>query len=91
LLAAVGHDLLDQRRRRPGVVHIGAFRDGSTQAQRSEPPDDAMAVREGGALPGGRPADSALASDSLSAGPQAGGELSSPASGLADTVCRVAA
>src|SRR5215469_17606210 len=38
LLAAVGHDLLLQRRRRPGVVRIGAFRDGSAQAGRPELP-----------------------------------------------------
>jgi len=31
LLAAVGRDLLDQRHHRPGVVRIGALRDGDAQ------------------------------------------------------------
>jgi transcriptional regulator with XRE-family HTH domain len=91
LLAAVGHDLLDQRRRRPDVVRIGAFRDGNMQAPRSELPHGALAAPPDGALPDGQPADGALASDSLSAGPLTGGELSSPDSGHADAVCRLAA
>jgi transcriptional regulator with XRE-family HTH domain len=94
LLAAVGHDLLDQRRRRPGVVRIGAFRDGSdgsTRPPRSELPHGVLAAPQDDALPDGRPADGALASDSLSAGPRAGGEVSSPASGHADALCRLAA
>lgn len=78
LLAAVGHDLLDQRGRRPGVVRIGAFRDSGV------PP-------AGPELPPGHPADSTVASDSLATGGRAAGELSSPASGPADPVCRLAA
>jgi transcriptional regulator with XRE-family HTH domain len=91
LLAAVGHDLLDQRRRRPGVVRLGALRDGGAQAPRSEPPLGALAAPGDSALRDGPPADGVLASDSLPVGPLAGSERSSPASGHADAVCRLAA
>ena len=93
LLAAAGHDLLDQRGRRPGVPRIGAFREAGAQpAQRGLPPgpsgDSADRSLAGFQQPGG--ADSG---DVLSTGEPAGGELSSPArgAGAADPVCRLAA
>ncbi|HYK68868.1 MAG TPA: helix-turn-helix transcriptional regulator [Streptosporangiaceae bacterium] len=73
LLAAVGHDLLDQRRRRPGVVRIGAFRDGAAPPASPQPPPDRRGMvgsmrpfygQQGSndALPLDRPADSAAES-----------------------------
>ena len=91
LLAAVGHDLLDQRGRRPGVVRIGAFRDSGSQPARPELPPDLPAGSALGSRADGRRAGSAVASDSLATGPLAGGDLSSPVSGPADPVCRLAA
>lgn len=92
LLAAVGHDLLDQRRRRrPGVVRIGAFGDGSARPARPELPPGALAVPEDAPLADGRAAGSALASDSPPAGRLAGGELSSPGSAPPEALCRLAA
>ena len=82
LLAAVGHDLLDQRGRRSGVVRIGPFRDGGAHAARPELPPDPSARR---------PADGGLASDSLTGSKLADGKPASPASGPADAVCRLAA
>ncbi len=90
LLAAVGHDLLDQRGRRTGVVRIGAFRGSGPQPARPELPPDPSAGSAAGSRADGRPADSVVASDSLATGPLAG-ELRSPASGPADPVCRLAA
>jgi transcriptional regulator with XRE-family HTH domain len=82
LLAAVGHDLLDQRGRRSGVVRIGAFLDSGAHAGRPElSPDPSRSP----------PADSGLASDSLTGSTLADGELGTPASGPADAVCRLAA
>lgn len=106
LLAAVGHELLDQRARRPGVVRIGAFRDGGARpARRLLPPDglapqadDPLAdglLADGpladGPLADGRSAEGAAPSDSLAPRQRAGGEVSSPARGGADAVCRLAA
>jgi transcriptional regulator with XRE-family HTH domain len=92
LLAAVGHDLLDQRRRRrPGVVRIGAFGDGSTRPAHPELPPGALAVPEEGPAADGRAADGAFASDSPAAGRLAVGELSSPTAAPPEAVCRLAA
>jgi len=82
LLAAVGHDLLNQRGRRSAVVRIGPFRDGGAHAARPELPPDPSASR---------PADGGLASDSLTGHKLADGESRSPVSGPADAVCRLAA
>jgi transcriptional regulator with XRE-family HTH domain len=91
LLAAVGHDLLDQRGRRSGVVRLGAFRDGGAQRARPELPAGPSAGSADGSRSDVRPADSAVGGDALAAAPPAGGEVSSPASGPADAVCRLAA
>jgi transcriptional regulator with XRE-family HTH domain len=92
LLAAVGHDLLDQRRRRrPGVVRIGAFGDGSARPGRPELPPGALAVPEDGPPADGRAADGAFASDQPAAGRLATGELSSATSASAEPACRLAA
>jgi transcriptional regulator with XRE-family HTH domain len=91
LLAAVGHDLLDQRGRRSGVVRLGAFRDSGAQQARPERPLGPSAGFADGSRSDGGPADSATGGDTLAAGQPAGGELSSPASGPADAVCRLAA
>jgi transcriptional regulator with XRE-family HTH domain len=82
LLTAVGRDLLDQRGRRSAVVRIGSYRDGGVRPARPELPPDPSASR---------PADGALATDSLAADQRTGGEVGSPASGPSDAVCRLAA
>jgi transcriptional regulator with XRE-family HTH domain len=92
LLAAVGHDLLIQRARRPGVVRIGSFGDGAAPPGRPELPPDALAgPADGPFAPVGRPADGAMAADSLAADQVAGNELSAPLPGLPDVVCLLAA
>jgi transcriptional regulator with XRE-family HTH domain len=92
LLAAVGHDLVDQRRRRrPGVVRLGAFGDGSAQRSRSDHPPGALAVPDDGPLADGRAADGAVAGDSPAAGRLAVDEVSSPISTRHEAVCRLAA
>ena len=65
LLAAVGHELLDQRARRPGVVRIGAFRDGGARPARRLLPPDGLAPH----------ADDPLADDPLADGLPADGLL----------------
>jgi transcriptional regulator with XRE-family HTH domain len=91
LLAAVGHDLLDQRRRKPGVVRIGAFGDGSTRPARPELPPGALAIPDDGPPADGREADGAFAGDRPAAGRLEFGELSSPNSAPPEAVCRLAA
>jgi transcriptional regulator with XRE-family HTH domain len=89
LLAAVGHDLLSQRTRRPGVVRIGAFRDGSAQPASPELSSDAAAPADGPLA--ARPADGAVADDTPAAGQAAVSVFSSPVPGAPDIVCRLAA
>jgi transcriptional regulator with XRE-family HTH domain len=111
LLAAVGHDLLDERGRRAGVVRIGAFREGGARpARRLVPPDTLAPPADGPLADGpladglledglpadgqpadGRSADGAAPTDSRAPRQRAGGEVSSPARGAADAVCRLAA
>jgi transcriptional regulator with XRE-family HTH domain len=94
LLAAVGHDLLDQRTRRPGIVRIGAFRDGGARPARPDGPPAgpaAPAAPADGMLPDGQPADATMAIDSVAGGQSAGAEVIRPAPRAADVVCRLAA
>jgi transcriptional regulator with XRE-family HTH domain len=91
LLAAVGHDLLDQRRRRPSVVRIGALRDGYPQPARPALPADPSAAVADGSPADVRPADGARISESMTSGQRAGDDVSAPARGPADAVCRLAA
>ena len=90
LLAAVGDDLHNQRDRRAGVVHIAAFRGGGAQPGSPELPPGPPAA-PAGALLNGEQSDGALVSDSLAGSQPASSELSSPAPGPADAVCRLAA
>ena len=69
LLAAVGHELLDQRARRPGVVRIGAFRDGGARPQRRLLPPDTLSPPADGPLADGLVADGPLADRLLVDGP----------------------
>jgi transcriptional regulator with XRE-family HTH domain len=96
LLAAVGHDLLNQRDHRAGVVRIGAFRDDPAQPARPQLAPDLPAAPADGGLAGGDAAPGAVAGDLLArellaGGQLADGDLSSPASGGTDLVCRLAA
>ena len=89
LLAAAGHDLLDQRGRRPGVRRIGELREAGAQPAMPGPAPGPPGGFADGALAGVQPADGG---DVLAAVRPAGGELSSPARGAgADPVCRLAA
>jgi transcriptional regulator with XRE-family HTH domain len=74
LLAAVGHELLDQRARRPGVVRIGAFRDGGARPPRRLLPPDTLTPPADGPMADGPPADGPLAG-LLADGPLADGLL----------------
>ena len=93
LLAAVGHDLLDQRGRRPGVVRIGAFRDARAQPARPDLPPGPSGTSAGGPLAGGQAAEAEASASVRADGQPAGGELSSPArgAGASNPVCRLAA
>lgn len=91
LLAAVGHDLLDQRRRRPGIVRLRAFGDGTVRPAHPDLPSGALVAPDGGPLADGGPAEGAAGSDSLAAGQLAGSELSSPASSPPEAISKLAA